>query len=55
MIKMQPKEALKSKGMLAGVFMMGLGLYVVVEQKDVTGGLSVMGIGLGILGIRDAK
>jgi len=55
MIKMPMNKAVKSKGMIAGVFMMGLGLYVVIEQKDVTGGMAVMGLGLGILGIRDDK
>jgi len=55
MIKTPIKEAVKSKGILAGIGLMVLGGYVVVEQKDVTGGMTVVGIGLGILGIRDAK
>jgi len=55
MIKTPMNKAIKSKGIIAGIFMMGLGLYVVIEQKDVTGGLAVIGIGLGILGIRDAQ
>jgi len=55
MIKMKTKDAVKSKGMLAGIFLLGVGLYVIIEQKDVTGGMTVMGIGLGILGIRDDK
>jgi drug/metabolite transporter (DMT)-like permease len=55
MIKTPVKQAIKSKGIIAGIFMMILGAYVIVEQKDTTGGLSIMGIGLGILGIRDAQ
>ena len=53
MIKMTVKDSLKSKGMLAGYFLIGLGAYVIIEQKDVTGGMTIMGGGLGILGIRD--
>lgn len=55
MIKMPAEKALTSKGMWAGVILMGLGIYVVIAEKDVTGGMSIAGIGLGILGIRDAK
>ena len=53
MIKMPIKEQVKSKGMLAGYFLIGLGAYVIIEQKDVTGGMTIMGGGFGILGIRD--
>lgn len=53
MIKMPIKDSLKSKGMLAGYFLIGLGMYVIVEQKDVTGGMAIIGGGLGVLGIRD--
>ena len=55
MIKTPIKEAVKSKGIIAGIFLMVLGAYVIVEQKDVTGGMTIMGIGLGIMGIRDAQ
>lgn len=52
-MKTPVKSQIKSKGFLAGYFLIGLGIYVVVEQKDVTGGMAVIGGGLGILGIRD--
>lgn len=55
MIKTPIKEAIKSKGILAGVGLMVMGGYVIIMQKDVTGGLTILGVGLGILGIRDAK
>ncbi len=55
MIKTPMNKAIKSKGMLAGIGLIGLGVYVVVAQSDVTGGMTVVGIGLGILGIRDAQ
>ena len=55
MIKTPIKDAVKSKGIIAGIFLMVLGAYVIVEQKDVTGGMTIMGIGLGIMGIRDAQ
>lgn len=48
-------KAVKSKGMIAGFGLIGLGLYVVLAQKDVTGGMTVMGLGLGLVGIRDAQ
>jgi len=51
---MKTKDAVKSKGMLAGFGLIGLGAYIIVEQKDVTGGMTTIGVGLGILGIRDA-
>ena len=54
MMKMQPKDAIKSKGVLAGLALIGLGVYIIVEQKDVTGGMTTIGVGLGIVGIRDA-
>lgn len=47
-------KAVKSKGMIAGFSLICLGIYVVVAQQDVTGGMTVAGVGLGILGIRDA-
>ena len=55
MIKMPIKEQVKSKGILAGFGLVGLGAYIIVEQKDVTGGMTTIGVGLGILGIRDAQ
>ena len=55
MIKTPINKAIKSKGILAGLGLIGLGVYIVVEQKDVTGGMTTMGVGLGILGIRDAQ
>lgn len=55
MIKMEPKKAVKSKGMIAGVFLILLGAYIIVDQKDITGGMTVIGLGLGIMGIRDAR
>ncbi len=55
MIKMTVKEQVSSKAMVAGWFLFGLGVYVAGFAGDVTGGLSIMGLGLGILGIRDAK
>jgi len=55
MIKMTAKDAIKSKGILAGLGLIGLGGYIIVEQKDVTGGMTTIGVGLGILGIRDAQ
>ncbi len=53
MIKMPVKDQIKSKGIWAGYILIGIGIYVIIEQKDVTGGMTVMGGGLGILGIRD--
>jgi hypothetical protein len=53
MIKMPVKEQAGSKGMIAGWFLFGLGAYISVATGDVTGGMTVSGIGLGILGIRD--
>lgn len=55
MIKMPVKEQVKSKGMIAGWFLIGLGSYIAVIQSDVTGGGSIIGIGLAVLGLRDAK
>lgn len=49
------KQAVTSKGMIAGVFLMCLGTYVAISVGDVTGGMSIIGLGLGILGIRDAR
>jgi len=54
-MKMPIKNQVKSKGMLAGFGLIGLGVYIVVDQKDVTGGMTTIGVGLGILGIRDAQ
>ena len=47
------KDQVRSKGFLFGYGLMALGIYVIVFQQDVTGGLSVMGVGGGIIGIRD--
>lgn len=55
MIKMTTKEQVTSKAMIAGWFLFGLGVYIAVGVGDITGGMSVSGLGLGILGIRDAK
>ena len=52
---MPVKHQVTSKGMIAGWGLMLLGVYVVVAQKDVIGGGSIFGLGLGILGIRDAQ
>jgi hypothetical protein len=54
MIKMPVSKQMKSKGMIAGWGLMALGVYVVIGQKDVTGGGSIFGIGLAVLGLRDA-
>ena len=53
MIKMPLNKQLTSKAMIAGWGLMILGVYVVIAQKDVVGGGSIFGLGLGILGIRD--
>lgn len=53
MIKMPIEQALISKGMWAGIILMGIGGYVIIVDKDVTGGMVIMTAGLGILGIRD--
>jgi hypothetical protein len=55
MIKMKPGRAVKSKGMLAGLFMMGLGTYVMVIEKEFIMGQALLYVGLGITGIRDAN
>ena len=55
MIKMPIKKQISSKGMIAGWFLVGLGAYIIIANNDVTGGMSVCGLGLGILGIRDAE
>ena len=55
MLKTPVSKAVKSKGILAGLFMMGLGVYMIIEQKDTTSGLATIGVGFGILGIRDAQ
>ena len=48
-------RAAKSKGMLAGAGLAMLGVYVIVAEKDATGGMAIVMVGLGILGIRDAQ
>jgi len=55
MIKTPLSKAVKSKGMIAGFGLIGLGVYIILSQKDITGGMTVMGVGLGIAGIRDAQ
>jgi len=53
MIKMPVKEQIKSKGMLAGYGLAAFGVYLIIENKS-TEGFQSLGLGLGILGIRDA-
>ena len=53
MIKMPIKEQAKSKGMWAGWGLVIFGFYLIIEDKS-TEGFQSLGLGLGILGIRDA-
>ena len=53
-MKMPIKEQVKSKGMIGGYFMIGLGIWL-LSQNHIELGLSQIGMGFGILGIRDAK
>lgn len=54
MMKMTVKESVKSKGMMGGYFMVALGVYL-VSEKNLSEGLNSIGLGFGILGIRDAQ
>lgn len=54
MIKMGLKSSLLSKGMLGGYFMIGLGIYLIVDGRTEQG-LGSIGIGFSLLGIRDAQ
>lgn len=48
-------KQVKSKGFIAGYFLIGFGVYIAVEQKDTTFAAAMIGNGLGILGLRDAQ
>lgn len=53
-MKMPMKSVIKSKGMLGGLFLCGVGLYLLsVDNQDL--GMIAIGNGFGILGIRDAQ
>jgi len=51
-IKMGLKKSLTSKGMLGGYFMIGLGVYLIVDGRTEQG-MGSIAIGFGLLGIRD--
>jgi len=55
MIKTPLNKAIKSKAMIAGMCLMGLGVYLILSEGKTTDGLTVIGVGLGIMGIRDAQ
>ena len=46
-------KQIKSKGMIAGWGLLGFGIYLIIDGKSNEGFQSI-GLGLGILGIRDA-
>lgn len=48
-------QSLTSKGMLAGYACIGLGMYVIIKQSNVMGGLELIALGTGIIGVRDAQ
>ena len=48
------KQSVRSKGMLGGYFMVGLGIYL-ISEGNVEQGLGTISMGFGILGIRDAQ
>ena len=54
MIKMEPKKVIKSKGMLGGFLLIGVGMYM-ISKGDFNTGMLAIGNGLGIMGIRDAQ
>ena len=47
------KAQIKSKGMIAGWGLIGFGVYLIIDGKSNEGFQSI-GLGLGIVGIRDA-
>ena len=51
-IKMGFLKSLTSKGMLGGYFMIGLGVYLVIDGRTEQGMASI-GVGFSLLGIRD--
>ena len=51
---MTAKESLKSKGMLAGYGLMGLGVYMIFDGQNEFG-MGLIMTGLGIMGLRDSK
>ena len=54
MTKMPIKEQAKSKGMWGGYLLVILGLYL-IYTGHIELGISQIGLGFGILGIRDAQ
>lgn len=54
MFRTSTKDMVKSKAMLGGLLLVGLGVYLVVKGNTEQGMLAV-GNGLGIMGIRDKQ
>jgi hypothetical protein len=52
-MKTPVKNQIKSKGMIAGYGLIGFGVYLIIDGKS-TEGFQSIGLGLGIIGIRDA-
>lgn len=52
-LKMPVKEAIQSKAMIAGIFLCGVGAYLIYKGDSTTGMLAI-GNGMGIMGIRDS-
>lgn len=52
MIKMPIKEAIKSRAMLGGLLLIGLGVYLVIDGRTEVG-MGAIANGMGIMGIRD--
>jgi hypothetical protein len=50
---MSAAQQIKSKGMIAGWGLVVFGIYLIIDDKS-TEGFQSLGLGLGILGIRDA-
>lgn len=54
-MKTEITKQLKSKGFIAGYFLIGFGVYMAIVEKNTQFGGAMIGNGLGILGIRDAQ
>lgn len=52
--KLFSKKTLKTKAFWAGVINFAAGAYLVVSGKDVVAGASLMGLGSGVITLRDA-
>lgn len=54
-MKTEISKQIKSKGFMAGYFLIGFGVYMAIMEKNAEFGGAMIGNGLGILGIRDAQ